>query len=101
MAIGIWTPVAGSNQRLVFSEARPAFADLKKVIVPAAGTHLFILPEGCETVYYSVAEPSSVASGYLGVPVPKEGLVVPREATAWIFCPGEMQAVNISVGALT
>lgn len=101
MAIGIWTPVAGSNLRVVFDTTRPTFADLKKSVAPVAGTHLLIVPEGCELTFYSATEPATEAAAYQGTPIPKEGLVVPRTAAAWIFCPGEMQVVNISVGALT
>lgn len=101
MALGIWTPVAGSNLRLIFSETRPTFAQQKHSVAPVAGTHLLIIPEGCEKVFYSATEPATEAAAYQGTPIPEEGLVVPRTAAAWIFCPGEMQVVNISVGALT
>lgn len=106
MAIGIWTPVAGSTVRKVFDVVRTSFGEQKFNFAPVAGTHMMILARGhsCDGdyVYYSATEPADVAAALLGTPIPYNvAFVIPRTAACWIYCPHETMEVMVTVGALT
>lgn len=106
MAIGIWTPVAGSTKSVVFdvinSTPNQLEGKLSADIAPAAGTHLLIQPLGCGIVYASTSAPATYADGFLGTPIPPGAkFVIPRTATLFLFCPYESQEVLVSVGAMT
>lgn len=106
MAIGIWTPVAGSTKSVVFdvinSTPNQLEGKLSADIAPVAGTHLLIQPLGCGMVFGSSVAPATYEDGFLGTPIPPGApFVVPRTAAYFIFSPYESQEVLVSVGAMT
>ena len=100
MTPGLWTPVEGGNQNVIFSEPLMTFANRVKTITVPAGLHLRITTNVCAPIYVRTTLPTTNAEGFAGTPVHEE-LIIPRVATLYIFCPHELQTVHIGVGTLT
>lgn len=102
MAIGIWTPTLLSCVRVIFPDRLNNFEAKLKQQALAAGTHMRFINMGCYPVYIHTTAPADDVAGLTGNPV--EGManvVMPRQATIWVYSPYENTTLLIDTGALT
>lgn len=102
MAIGIWTPVYASTQKVVFGERLSTLANKKQTLAVPAGAHMKITNMGCHPVFIHNSDPASDDFGLTGVPIcGGYDVVLPRITPIWIYSPYDNSTVHVTVGALT
>lgn len=102
MATGIWTPVYGSTQHIVFSDPINNFEAKLQEVTVAAGDHMRFTNMTCHPVFIHTAEPTDDVDGLTGVPIAEDSnIVLPRVSPIWIYSPYDNAIIHLDVGTLT